>query len=113
MKVYQIDEDIELIVRNPHSQEHQMPIIVDMLQTIDRHKLILSGYYCGNLNLKISGIYYQINYEFWIKRVLSSLEAYSSAIQYIKMNMYLYDPILFDVALEELEKRFRNSLSYE
>lgn len=64
----------------------------------------------GEFEFKIGYSIFRIYYQYKANRVLSKLEAYNAAIQYIENNMYQFDYRLARKAIEVLRKSFRDDL---
>jgi hypothetical protein len=111
---YIIDEDIEIIIDSPVSlsPNDSLPILISVaIENFGQNHIKQPVNKYGFFSMKIGGIVYQIMYQVKVKRVLSALEAYSSAISFVRNNAHLYDPYLLRVAIEELQRRFNRRLS--
>ncbi|RMG34666.1 MAG: hypothetical protein D6732_10385 [Methanobacteriota archaeon] len=64
----------------------------------------------GEFKFKIGHSIFRIYYQYKVNRVLSKLEAYNAAIQYIENNMYQFDYRLARKAIDVLRQCFRDDL---
>lgn len=64
----------------------------------------------GEFEFKIGYSIFRVYYQYKTNRVLSKLEAYSAAIQYIEKNIYQFDYRLARKAIEVLRQCYRDEL---
>lgn len=109
-----LDVGVDLIIDEPYniSSSNRAAIVTGALlnEFPNSSTSLLPSNKRGEFEFKVGDNIFTVFYQYKAKRVISALEAYSSAIRYIENNSHLFDQRLARKAIEVLRKCCRDEL---
>lgn len=112
-RVIRLSDDAELIIDEPRgiTEVNRAAMLLSaILEEFKDVSTSVATNRAGVLRFQVQNSIFWIYYQYKIKQVLTGLDAYSAAIQYIESNPDLFDERLSRKAVDVLRRCYRDEL---
>ena len=109
----QLAEDVTLVIERPLSlspTDEAALIAAALLHGLNDGDSFLAPNKKGMFEFRVGFSVFKIYYQYKAKRVISKLQMYSAAIEYIQSNIHRFDRRLALKAIEVLRKSYKDEL---